>query len=105
MPDEIKHWNWGAFGFTWIWGIGNGTFIALLALLPFVNIVMMFVLGAKGSEWAWRNERWESVEHFKRVQRRWAIVWVIFFVISILLWSGINAVMLGLPGGTQLSKN
>ena len=31
------------------------------------------MLGAKGSRWAWRNGRWESVEHFKRVQRLWAI--------------------------------
>ena len=34
---------------------------------------MLFVLGAKGSAWAWRNGRWDSVEHFKRVQRKWAI--------------------------------
>jgi hypothetical protein len=32
---------------------------------------MMFVLGAKGSEWAWRNRRWESIEQFRRTQRRW----------------------------------
>ena len=23
MPPEIRHWNWGAFFLTWIWGIGN----------------------------------------------------------------------------------
>ena len=39
------------------------------------RFVMPFVLGAKGSRWAWRNGRWDSVEHFKRVQRLWAI-WV-----------------------------
>jgi Cytochrome oxidase complex assembly protein 1 len=72
-PSEIARWNWGAFLLNWIWGIGNNTFIALLALVPFVNLVMIFVLGAKGSEWAWRNKNWESVEHFKRVQRNWAV--------------------------------
>ena len=41
--------------------------------VPLVNVVMIFVLGAKGSEWAWHNERWRDVEHFKRVQRNWAI--------------------------------
>ncbi|MGZ5106361.1 MAG: hypothetical protein ACXWBR_19085, partial [Usitatibacter sp.] len=61
VPSEIDRWNWGAFLLNWIWGIGNNTFIALLALVPFVNIIMVFVLGAKGSEWAWRNKHWESV--------------------------------------------
>ncbi len=73
VPAEIDRWNWGAFLLNWIWGIGNNTFIALLMFVPFINMVMPFVLGAKGSAWAWRNNRWESVEHFKRVQRKWAI--------------------------------
>jgi hypothetical protein len=73
VPPGIDRWNWGAFLLNWIWGIGNNTYIAFLMFVPFVNIVMAFVLGAKGSEWAWRNMRWESVEHFKRVQRLWAI--------------------------------
>jgi hypothetical protein len=73
IPPEIDRWNWGAFLLNWIWGIGNGTPIALLTLVPLVGFVMMFVLGAKGSRWAWRNKRWDSIEHFARVQRRWAI--------------------------------
>ncbi len=77
VPPEVDRWNWGAFLLSWIWGLGNNTFIALLALVPFVNFVMIFVLGAKGSAWAWRNKSWESVEHFKRVQRKWAIAGVI----------------------------
>ena len=34
IPAEIKRWNWGAFLLNWIWGIGNQTYIALLALVP-----------------------------------------------------------------------
>ena len=79
VPPEIRRWNWGAFLLNWIWGIGNDTYIALLSLIPLVNIVMPFVLGAKGSEWAWRNRRWRDVAHFKRVQRNWAIAGVAFF--------------------------
>ncbi len=74
VPPEIKRWNWGAFLLNWIWGIGNETYIALLCFIPLVNLVMVFVLGAKGSEWAWRNKRWNDVAHFRRVQRIWAIV-------------------------------
>lgn len=47
IPAELDRWNWGAFFLNWIWGIGNSTFIALLALIPIVNIVMIFVLGAR----------------------------------------------------------
>jgi len=72
IPPEAKRWNWGAFCLTWIWGIGNNTFIALLSFVPFVNIAIWFMLGAKGGEWAWRNKRWENVEAFRKSQRRWA---------------------------------
>ncbi len=80
VPGEIDRWNWGAFFLNWIWGIGNGTPIALLALVPGLGLIMLFVLGVKGSSWAWRNKRWDSVAHFKRVQRNWAIAGLIVWV-------------------------
>jgi hypothetical protein len=85
IPWEIRGWNWGAFGLSWIWGLGNDTYISLLALIPIVNIVMMFVLGARGNEWAWRNGHWDSIEHFKAVQRRWTAAWLILVGISVVL--------------------
>ena len=72
VPPGIQGWSWGAFLFNWIWGIFNGTWLALLCLIPIVGFVMAFVLGFKGREWAWRNKKWESVEHFQRVQRAWS---------------------------------
>lgn len=45
---------------------------------------MPFVLGAKGSEWAWNNKRWDSPEHFARVQKTWAWVGlgvILFFLL------------------------
>ncbi len=90
IPAEIDRWNWGAFLLNWIWGIGNNTFIALLTLVPFFGILIMpFVLGAKGSAWAWRNGRWDSVEHFKRVQRLWAIWGVVILIGFLVLFGGI----------------
>lgn len=83
IPWEIRGWNWGAFGLSWIWGLGNDTYIALLALIPIVNIVMIFVLGARGNEWAWRNGHWDSIEHFKAAQRRWTVAWLILLGIGI----------------------
>lgn len=90
IPAEIDRWNWGAFLLTWIWGVGNNTFIALLTFVPFFGMVIMpFVLGAKGSTWAWRNRRWDSVEHFKRVQRSWAIWGAVIWLALIVLFGGI----------------
>jgi hypothetical protein len=89
VPPEIDRWNWGAFLLNWIWGVGNNTYIALLTLVPFFGILIMpFVLGAKGGAWAWRNGRWDSIEHFKRVQRRWAIWGVVICLGFVLFFAG-----------------
>lgn len=86
VPAEIDKWNWGAFLLTWIWGIGNNTYIALLMFVPLVNFVMPFVLGVKGSAWAWKNKDWESTEHFRAVQKKW-LYWslgiYLFFIASL----------------------
>ncbi|MGD8926393.1 MAG: cytochrome c oxidase assembly factor Coa1 family protein [Thioalkalispiraceae bacterium] len=74
VPNEICGWNWGAFLLNWIWGLGNSTYIALLMFVPLVNLIMPFVLGAKGNAWAWQNRKWTSIEAFKREQRTWS--WV-----------------------------
>ena len=73
VPPEIKGWNWGAFLLSWIWGIGNSVWIALIVFIPIplLALIMSFVLGAKGNQWAWQNKRWGSIEHFKRTQRTW----------------------------------
>jgi hypothetical protein len=87
VPAEVDRWNWGAFLLNWIWGIGNNTFIALLVFVPFLGFVMPFVLGVKGSAWAWRNKRWDSVEHFLAVQRKWAKWAVILYLLLIALFA------------------
>jgi TPR repeat protein len=56
--------------------------------VPLVNMVMPFVLGVKGSAWAWRNKQWQDVDHFKRVQRKWAI-WGIVAWIAIVGFFGV----------------
>jgi len=88
IPPRLDRWNWGAFLLNWIWGIGNSTYIALLMFVPMVNIVMIFVLGAKGSRWAWRNRVWEDEAHFIRTQRNWARAGVIVLLGIVLLGAG-----------------
>ena len=84
IPKEIKGWNWGAFVFNWIWGIRFRTYRAFWVFVPFVNMIMPFVLGVKGNEWAWKHNQWESIEDFKRAQRRWSRVAVGLLVGTIL---------------------
>ena len=85
IPEEIKGWNWGAFFFSWLWGISNKVWIALLAAIPYVGVIMCIVLGVKGNEWAWRHKKWDSIEHFKSTQRKWGIAGVVLFVVSLLV--------------------
>lgn len=73
VPPEVDRWNWGAFFLNWIWGLAHNTPLALLSFLPCVGIFMPFVLGLKGSAWAWQNKRWDSVEQFRRSQRNWGL--------------------------------
>ena len=83
IPEGVKGWSWGAFMFNWIWALSNRTWIGLFALLPYVGFLMAVALGIKGREWAWRNKKWESVEHFQRVQRRWSLWSLLIFGIAI----------------------
>ena len=73
VPPEIKGWNWGAFFLNFIWAVGNKTWIGLLTIVPLVGYIVPIILGLKGNEWAWKNRRWKDIDHFKRVQKKWAI--------------------------------
>ncbi len=94
IPPELKRWNWGAFFLNWIWGLGNSTYIALLMFVPVINMVMPFVLGARGNEWAWRNRVWASEAEFVRTQRNWARAGLAVFVLMLGIFV---ALVTGLP--------
>jgi zinc-ribbon domain len=85
VPEGVKGWSWGAFLLSWVWAIGNRTWIGLLALVPWLGFIMAVILGFKGREWAWKNKRWDSLEHFNRVQRKWSIWGFIVFIIIVIL--------------------
>ncbi len=79
-PLGIRGWSWGAFLLSWIWAGFNKTYIGLLAITPYAGILMSIYLGVRGRELAWQNKRWDSVEHFNSVQRRWSICGLILVV-------------------------
>lgn len=86
VPREIEGWNWGAFLLNWIWSIGNNVWIGLLSLIPYAGIIMLVILGVKGNEWAWRYKRWDSVEHFRRTQRKWRDWGLGLLAIAAFIW-------------------
>jgi len=89
LPAGVAGWSWGAFLLNWIWAIGNRTWIGLLALIPYVGLGVAIWLGLKGREMAWKNGKWQNVDHFNLVQRRWSQwgigISLVFGMISILL--------------------
>ncbi|KZY60340.1 hypothetical protein A3733_24995 [Pseudoalteromonas shioyasakiensis] len=91
LPEGIKGFSWGAFLLSWIWAIGNSTWIGLLALVPYVGFIVSIYLGFKGREMAWQNKRWDSVEHFQRVQKQWSF-WGVLIIGGIFLLGIVAAI-------------
>lgn len=88
VPEGVKGWSWGAFLLSWVWAIGNRTWIGLLCLLPFIGFIFAIILGIKGREWAWKNKKWQDLDHFNRVQRDWSLVglWILYTIISSIIF-------------------
>ncbi len=91
LPAELKKWNWAAFLWGPIWAIGHSVWIGLLGFVPYVGIIMLFVLGAKGNQWAWEKNTYSSIDEFKLKQKKWIKAWFIIFGVLII---GIIAAMM-----------
>jgi len=95
VPEEIKGWNWGAFWLNWIWGIAHNVWISLLAFcLP---VIWQIVLGVKGSEWAWQQRQFDSIEQFKQTQAAWSKWGWIIGLVGIVIW-----ILVALLGGLAI---
>jgi serine/threonine protein kinase len=87
VPEEIQGWNWGAFLLAPFWLISNRVWIGLLSWVPVLGFWMAIALGVKGNEWAWKSCRWQSIEHFQKHQKRWAIAGIISGIaINLIFW-------------------
>ena len=84
MPEGVKGWSWGAFAWGWVWAVANRSHIGLLCLVPYLGIFMKFYLGVKGRELAWQNKKWDSLEHFNAVQRKWSL-WALLPLAMVIL--------------------
>ncbi len=90
LPQELKHFNWGAFLFNWIWGIMHKKYITLLyfvaCLIPVIGPIGISVwFGVAGNKWAWQSKNWDSIEQFNETQRNWVKLWLILAVVSVIL--------------------
>ena len=91
LLPEFRRFNVGAALLGPIWGIGNNTYFPLVILplifIPFVRYIIPFLLfwfGIKGNGWSIKNKKWGSPIHFFRVQRNWATVAGIVYIVVIL---------------------
>ena len=106
-PSVLKRFNWGAFGLTFLWGLGNGAFgktwwIIIVGLLftisvfaaffggfifpiimGIVNLGVAIYFGIKGNEWAADGRAFYDNEDFVRTQKNWAIAFFSIVGVSI----------------------
>ena len=93
-----KDFNWGACFGTWIWGIVNKSYKTLW-ILPIIltplAIIYQIICGFKGNEWALKNRKWESMQHFKESQETQTVVFVIlnFLIMPIIIYILIFAIV------------
>jgi TIR domain len=88
VESELKKWNWGAFLLGPIWGIGHGVFRSLLTFVPIYGIYEWIMLGRQGNRWAWEKRPWDSVESFRKTQRKWAMWGAIVSTLLVLIVLG-----------------
>lgn len=102
LPAELQGLNGGAFFLNWIWAIAHNYWLGLLALIPCVGFFVAIYMLIKGNELAWQNRRFESVEQFKEIQKKWLIWGVAIFAIAICL--NVVSTILG-AGAAMMAPN
>jgi len=109
LPFELRKWNWGAALLGWIWAIGNKAYLMailgiIIMFIPFVGwLVSIILFGIKGNEWAWESKGWNSVEHFRRVQKIWRN-WAIGITLVILFLTVLFTILPLLSSTTENDK-
>ncbi len=107
LESVRNKWSWGAFLLGWIWAAGHNIWWPLLVLLvlPILSAILLFVfapigfilfalsgivgivisinLGIRGNSQALDKGCFKSFEHFRSKERKWTIVGVVVWIISI----------------------
>lgn len=90
LPQELKHFNWGAFLLNWIWGIMHGRYITLLyfpaCLIPVIGPLAISIwFGFAGNKWAWKSKKWNSIEEFNQTQKNWVRLWFVLLIFGLII--------------------
>jgi hypothetical protein len=119
LPPELRRWNWGAFLLSWIWGLGNRSFVTLAIFVPALaliatpllapdapawrtaaiaaNLALLAFFGWRGNAWSWRHREWDDAAQFQAAQKRWAhwgfVSWAAIGATVLLLSFGVDALM------------
>ena len=96
--QPIRGWSWGAFMFNVAWGIGNKCYLPLLCFVPVLNIIWIFICGAKGHEWAMNSGTFRTVEEYNATMSTWDRAGKIMFFVSLaiaVIWVLIFSVLMG----------
>jgi len=110
IEQELKKFSWLAFWCPLYWAICNRiwevVFVALLICMPFVPdqigraliLILSYWTGKTGNKLAWQKRKWESLEHFKNTQKKYAHIglWILFVIILLIV-----AFILGVASGTN----
>ena len=91
IDKEIEKWNWGAFFCSWLWAAFNGLYWPLLfvivAPVPYLGQVcslsLSVYLAMNGSRLAWRKGKFKSFRRFKKAQRVWGMLGIIWFALYV----------------------
>lgn len=112
VPDELRgKWNWGAFFLSWIWGLNHKAYLTLLVFaagavgaitheavgnLAVLGLCIWF--GMAGNEWAWKSGRFQTIEHFRQVQKAWAIWGLVIAVLGFVVCGALAVLGLAIAG-------
>jgi len=96
LPPELQGVNVGAFFLNWIWAIAHNYWLGLLCFVPCVGFAMQIYMLIKGNEIAWQSRRWDSIEQFKEVQKKWMIWGIAITVFFCICYGGLSVVGAGM---------
>ncbi|WP_309712621.1 hypothetical protein [Armatimonas sp.] len=120
VDSAVRGWNWGAFMFGPIWLINHGMreigwgwiiggiFIGgglstlnvgwVGGVFNLIQFGVRIFLGICGNRVGWESRSWDDVDDFKKCQRTWAWWALAIFLLTVVLFVTLSALMLSLIG-------
>ncbi len=97
LPPQLNEFNWGAFLFTFIWGIRFRVWITLLAIplilvqMPLklnwiLYLLLQFYCGFNGNNWAYQTLHNKSAAEFRKQQEYWGIAAISCYIVIPLIF-------------------